>query len=112
VYVISGDPQPAAAPAVQPHLLPRTRLDYFWALAVVVGCTGLGILLSPHLVPTNLVMIYLLGVASHGSYGDVGQYTITGSLLAIPEPGSLLLLLVAMTCWISTRRLRSGLSND
>lgn len=64
VYVISGDPQPGAAPAAQPHLLPTSRLGYLWAMAVVLGCTGLGILLSPHLNPTNLVMIYLLGVVA------------------------------------------------
>ena len=44
VYVISGDPQPAAAPAAPPRLLPSSRLGYFWALVVVLGCTGLGML--------------------------------------------------------------------
>ena len=64
VYVISGDPQPAATPARPPHRLPGSRAGYFWALVVVLGCTGLGTLFSPHLNPTNLVMIYLLGVVA------------------------------------------------
>jgi two-component system sensor histidine kinase KdpD len=64
VYVISGDPQsaPASAAPSQPSL--RPRLGYLWALAVVAICTGVGALLSPHLDPTNLVMVYLLGVVA------------------------------------------------
>ena len=40
VYVISGDPQPALPPAAAPRLLPGSRLDYFWALVVVMVCTA------------------------------------------------------------------------
>jgi two-component system sensor histidine kinase KdpD len=64
VYVISGDPLPATTPAAPPRLPRSSRLDYFWAMVVVLGCTGLGILLSPYLDPTNLVMIYMLGVVA------------------------------------------------
>jgi hypothetical protein len=40
---------------------------------------------------------YFVGVASAGNYGDVGQYTLTVRLpfSAVPEPGSLGLLLAA-----------------
>ncbi len=62
VYVISGDPQPAAVPAASSRPLPTSRLGYFWALTVVIVCTGVSALLSPYLAPTNLVMVYLLGV--------------------------------------------------
>jgi len=64
VYVISGDPQPGAAPAVPSRPMPASRLGYLWAVIVVIGCTGLSALLSPHLAPTNLVMVYLLGVVA------------------------------------------------
>jgi two-component system, OmpR family, sensor histidine kinase KdpD len=64
IYVISGDPQPAIAPAAQPHLRPSSRRGYFWAIVVVLLCTGFGIPLSQQLDPTNLVMIYLLGVVA------------------------------------------------
>jgi two-component system sensor histidine kinase KdpD len=64
VYVITGDPQPTAAPAVPSRPLPTSRMGYFWAVVVVMGCTGLSALLSPYLAPTNLVMVYLLGVVA------------------------------------------------
>ena len=66
VYVISGDPQPAA-PVVSSREH-RSRMGYLWALAVVLGCTapsaGLEAVLSKVLMfgPTNLAMVYLLGV--------------------------------------------------
>ncbi len=64
VYVISGDPQPATTPATTPRRPPSSRLSYFWAMVVVLGCTGLSVLLSPLFGPTNLVMIYMLGVVA------------------------------------------------
>ena len=66
VYVISGDPQPAAgARGGAGDSLPGRRLDYFWALVVVLGCTAVERgCSSPYLAPTNLVMIYLLGVVA------------------------------------------------
>jgi len=64
VYVISGDPHPTATPAAPPRSSPSSRVDYLWALAVVLGCTGLNAILARHLEPSNLVMIYLLGVVA------------------------------------------------
>jgi two-component system, OmpR family, sensor histidine kinase KdpD len=66
VYVISGDPQPPAAPDGSPPTAPGARRSYFWALLVVLLCTGLSALLalSPRLEPTNLAMIYLAGVVA------------------------------------------------
>ncbi len=82
VYVISGDPQPASASALRPRSPPRSRLDYFWALAVVVGCTALGAMVSPYLAPTNLVMIYLLGVVAVALRFGHGP-SILGSILGV-----------------------------
>ncbi len=64
VYVISGDDQPQAAPRRAARLLPRFGPDYLWAFLVVLGCTGISAILSQRLAPTNLVMIYLLGVVA------------------------------------------------
>jgi len=64
VYVISGDPHPAVVSSAPPAPPALPRLDYLWAVLVVAFCTGLGALLTPHLAPTNLVMIYLLGVVA------------------------------------------------
>ena len=65
VYVISGDPQPATALAcaASPYcpalaLAISGRWSWYWA------APGSAPLLSPHLEPTNLVMIYLLGVVA------------------------------------------------
>jgi len=44
---------------------------------------------------------YSLAVLSAGNYGDVGQYTLTGSL--IPEPGSIGLLMMAGGLMLSRR---------
>ncbi len=66
VYVITGDPQPAA-PVIS-SCAPRSRMGYLWALAVVLGCTALSAALEAVLSkvlmfgPTNLAMVYLLGV--------------------------------------------------
>jgi hypothetical protein len=37
---------------------------------------------------------YALAVLSHGSYGDIGQYTLTGTLSSIPEPTGMVLTLL------------------
>jgi two-component system sensor histidine kinase KdpD len=63
VYVISGDAHPAV-PIRPANFLPRFHLDYLWALLVVLLCTGLGAILSQRFAPTNVIMIYLLGVVA------------------------------------------------
>jgi hypothetical protein len=35
---------------------------------------------------------YYVDVTSHGSYGDIGQYTLTGAITAVPEPSTLAML--------------------
>lgn len=48
---------------------------------------------------------YFLAVSSHGSYGDVGQYTIDGSMgAAVPEPGAVALVLVSIVGVVGRRR--------
>jgi hypothetical protein len=44
---------------------------------------------------------YYLAVASHGGYGDVGQYTISGTVA--PEPGTVATLLLGLG-WLIQRR--------
>jgi len=85
VYVITGDPQPPAAPAVPSAAVPTSRLGYFGAVLVVTGCTGLSALLSPYLAPTNLVnlvMVYLLGVVAVSLWLGRGP-SILASLLSV-----------------------------
>jgi two-component system sensor histidine kinase KdpD len=64
VYVISGDAQPATVAAASPRTLRSSRGGYLLAAAIVLGCTGVSSLLAKHIDPTNLVMIYLLGVVA------------------------------------------------
>lgn len=64
VYVISGDPQAPTTRALPSGAAPTSRMGYVWALIMVLACTGLSALLSPHLATTNLVMVYLLGVVA------------------------------------------------
>lgn len=77
VYVISGDPQPDTSPTAPPHRPPGSRLAYVWAIVVVLVCTGLGLLLSSALDPTNLVMIYLLGVVAVSLWLGRGPSIVT-----------------------------------
>ena len=49
------------------------------------------------LVPTG---DYYLAVASHGNYGDVGTYTISGTV--VPEPGTITIALLGVG-WVLQR---------
>ncbi len=82
VYVISGDPQPASAPAAPLRPVPMPRMGYIWAVVVVLGCTGLSALLSPYVAPTNLVMVYLLGVVAVSLWLGRGP-SVLASLLSV-----------------------------
>jgi two-component system sensor histidine kinase KdpD len=85
VYVITGDPQPPTTPAVPSAAVPTSRMGYFWAVLVVMGCTGLSALLSPYLAPANLVnlvMVYLLGVVAVSLWLGRGP-SILASLLSV-----------------------------
>jgi hypothetical protein len=43
---------------------------------------------------------YYLAVTSHGAYGDIGQYTISG---IVPEPGTVTIVLLGLG-WVLQRR--------
>jgi hypothetical protein len=45
---------------------------------------------------------YYIGVSSRGDYGDIGQYTLTGQLIPVPEPAFAAGVLLVLT--LSTRR--------
>jgi hypothetical protein len=47
---------------------------------------------------------YYLAVASHGAYGDIGQYTISG---VVPEPGTVTIVLLGVG-WVLQRRDHKG----
>jgi two-component system sensor histidine kinase KdpD len=62
VYVITGE-EGMPSQAVAFNWKRTTKNSHYWtATFVVAGCSGLAYLLSHYLEPTNLVMIYLLGV--------------------------------------------------
>jgi hypothetical protein len=45
---------------------------------------------------------YFVAVASHGSYGDIGQYRISGSV--VPEPAAAMISMVMGGWWLMRRR--------
>ena len=55
-----------------------------------------------HKNPTETISLnlpagqYYLAVESQGTYGDLGQYTINGTLSSVPEPATLVLLLLGL----------------
>ena len=59
---VSGDAPAESIPSPRIRSVPRKGTAYFWALLVVILCTVAAALLSRYLAPTNLAMIYLLGV--------------------------------------------------
>ena len=70
IYVIRGGAEEKVpASTGQGAGMPRTREPkaYLAALAIVAMCTGICWLVSSHLDPINLVMIYLLGVVAVAS---------------------------------------------
>jgi len=62
VYVISGDPDAERSPASRPAGPGPNPAGYAWAVTVTALCTLLGKLLPEFFAPTNLIMVYLLGV--------------------------------------------------
>jgi hypothetical protein len=48
---------------------------------------------------------YYVGVAGHGSYGDLGQYTLAGTV-AVPEPSTLAMLFGVALVGLTRRSLR------
>jgi two-component system sensor histidine kinase KdpD len=62
IYVISGTAPSEGHPAHRAPPARRSPLEYLWSVAAVLVCTGVSWMLSSYLAPTNLVMIYLVGV--------------------------------------------------
>jgi two-component system sensor histidine kinase KdpD len=64
VHIISGEARaPGAAPGPAPARRPADRVGYAWAAAVVLGCTLVCAAMFGHFDNSNLIMVYLLGVA-------------------------------------------------
>jgi hypothetical protein len=49
---------------------------------------------------------YYIDVGSHGNYGDVGTYFLSGTLEAVPEPGTLLMLATGLIGLLAYARRR------
>ena len=62
VYVIRGQAEPGPRTSSSPVRPPTDWTGYLASLAIVALGTGLGSLVRPYLEPSNLIMIYLLGV--------------------------------------------------
>ena len=52
--------------------------------------------LTETLVASLFAGQYLIGVSSRGNYGDIGQYSLTGQLVPVPEPTVACLLLMSI----------------
>ncbi len=62
VYVITGDPEKKSVTAAEPAPSASTPNDYLASFLIVVACTLVSWPLSRFLAPTNVIMVYLLGV--------------------------------------------------
>jgi two-component system sensor histidine kinase KdpD len=64
VYIISGDSQTGPTSPVRPVAHADSRLKYLAALLVVLICTAIGFLMVRYFKPTNIVMVYLVGIVT------------------------------------------------
>nr|MCU0981911.1 hypothetical protein [Pirellulaceae bacterium] len=72
------------------------RLDLYPAAGeLVAGADTAG--LGETIVATVPAGSYRLVVASHGGYGDLGQYTISGTIALLPAPSNLTAAVVSVT---------------
>jgi two-component system sensor histidine kinase KdpD len=86
VYVISGDRHSESAPAARPPPRAPAREGYFWAAATVAFSTTVSFLLTwlfPATDPTNLVMVYLLGVVAVSFRWGPGASVLTSVLSVV-----------------------------
>ena len=65
--------------------------------------TNATINLTETLVASLYAGEYLIGVSSRGNYGDIGQYSLTGQLVAVPEPSLACLLLMSIYPLVARR---------
>lgn len=81
VYVISGEADEggfSAPPA--PREAPASIRSYLWSLAIVALCGGAGALLFGRVEPTNLVMVFLLGVVASATWLGRGPSVLAAIL--------------------------------
>jgi two-component system sensor histidine kinase KdpD len=83
VYVIKGEPEGAEITRAMPAQAPSRRSGYGWAVLAVALCTGVAwAMRSVHFAPSNLIMVYLLGVVIIAArFGR--SPAILGSLLSV-----------------------------
>ncbi|RIK78625.1 MAG: two-component system sensor histidine kinase KdbD [Planctomycetota bacterium] len=62
VYIISGEGETPAPKAARAQQADRDWFPFLGALGTVAVCTAIGFLMSRHFAPTNIVMVYLLGI--------------------------------------------------
>ena len=63
VYVIKGEQEPAEVTRAAPAEAPIKWKSYAWAALAVFACTLLAWIMRKRFDPSNIVMVYLLGVA-------------------------------------------------
>ncbi|MBL9092659.1 MAG: sensor histidine kinase KdpD [Planctomycetaceae bacterium] len=82
IYVISGDEAPGKTASRSKNAAPVSRLPYLYAAAIVAVCSAVAFTLFPFLDPTNLAMVFLIGVIAAGLTLGRGP-TIVASVLGV-----------------------------
>lgn len=82
IYIISGEESPNV-----PYVPPRRPRGLHWppyarAAGIVALCTGLAWIMVPYFDPSNLIMVYLLGVVLVASRSEPGP-SIFASILSV-----------------------------
>jgi two-component system, OmpR family, sensor histidine kinase KdpD len=82
VYVLRGEPEAAAAPAILVHPKGIRRPDYEMSLLFFILATALSFLMYPYFELPNLIMVYLVGVMVTAIYCGRGP-AILNSILSV-----------------------------
>lgn len=82
VYIVTGDSEPAEIIKKKAPSQPISWKYYVVAIGVVVTSTLLNMFLAPYVATSNLLMVYLLGVAFVALFGHFGS-SVSVSVLSV-----------------------------
>lgn len=82
VYIMTGVASNIPTKKSTKQTKPFPWKMYAFAIGIITICTIINFIIQPYLAPSNLIMVYLLGVTVIACYGQIGP-SITASVLSV-----------------------------